>query len=151
MSHQRLIAILSRDCCTERLEGFGVSVGNTEWLSDSTHCAAFLSQPPDLGVYHPAFVDVPCPLTGRYVFVFMPRYEFFSALEVEVFSSSYSPIVQPSKKAETCARACLSQSGSNFKRGFAVKENSVSGACRKLVVDLNIVLGEVVIPDTIHT
>lgn len=129
-SHQQLIAFLSRDYW-QRIDDFGVSVGDSPSFTESTHCAAFLSPPPNRGVFRPTYVDVPCPLNGRYVFVFLPRVEWFNLAEIEVFGVGYAPTVYPSKRAEACARACLA-GPDRFKRGFSVKENSDSGACRKL-------------------
>ncbi len=108
-----------------RLEGFGVSVSNSpDFCTDCvTWCQHGLSAPPERGLDREAFVDVRCALTARYVFVSLPRPEAFALAEVEVFGASYAPTIDPSKKAEACARACLAL---DFRQGFSVMDNDGS-------------------------
>jgi hypothetical protein len=117
----------------ERLDNFGVSVSDSpDFNQDSVRwCQHGLPYPPNRGIYEPHYVEVRCAMTARYVFVTLPRNEYFALAEVEVFGASYAPTIDPSKRAEACARGCLALDRPDFKGGFSVKENSDSGACRE--------------------
>ena len=70
-----------RDCCTVRINGFKVSVGNNGKKADAnTECG---KRPKAKGGEN--IIQCRKPLRGRYVFVYMERHTTIALHEVEVY------------------------------------------------------------------
>lgn len=86
-----------RDCagCVDRVADFSVHVGDSETLADNPTCASNIPAP-QLISDRASFADVECNATrGRYVFVSLPKAEWFHLAEVEVFAAGFSSTTVP--------------------------------------------------------
>jgi hypothetical protein len=70
------------NCCSERLEGFTVYVGNSDEPTANTVCAA--NQPANSAVN--PLVEVTCatPVAGSSLYIYLPRFGILTLFEVEV-------------------------------------------------------------------
>ncbi|GMH44697.1 hypothetical protein BSKO_12649 [Bryopsis sp. KO-2023] len=72
------------DCCWDRLRDFSISVGNTPAYAGSPRCVSSGRQG------RGETKEWPCKLSGRYVTISIPRAEYLTLCEVQVFASGAS-------------------------------------------------------------
>lgn len=77
-----------------RAAGFAVHVGDSETLEENPTCASNISAP-QLVAYRASFADIACNARGRYVFISLPKEDYFHLSEVEIFGAGFSSVAVP--------------------------------------------------------